>query len=187
MWNISKTFDFCYGHRVWCQSLTTSLSLTDKCKCRHLHGHQGTVIVSMKASDLNKQGMVTDFLHLNWFKKFLDDTLDHKFIIDKNDPLFEKMISVNNIENTQLEKVPLKIKSISGKYYSIIDTDKIINNPEHIIEYFESFVIVDFIPTSENLSKWLYEIAFEKMRGTALISSVQLFETPKSQSTYGEN
>ena len=34
---------------------------------------------------------------------------------------------------------------------------------DHLNEYYESFIIVDFIPTSENLSKWLCEIVNYKM------------------------
>ena len=40
-WKISKEFEFCYGHRVWSQTLNTEFSLDGCLKCRHLHGHQG--------------------------------------------------------------------------------------------------------------------------------------------------
>lgn len=85
MYKIAKQFDFCYGHRVWSQSLNPIFSLDSCLKCRHLHGHQGTINIFLEAEEL-KEGMVTDFKHLNWFKKWLDDTLDHKFIMDINDP-----------------------------------------------------------------------------------------------------
>ena len=90
-WKISKEFDFCYGHRVWSQTLNTEFSLDGCLKCRHLHGHQGKILVYLEASEL-KDGMVTDFKHLNWFKQFIDDVLDHKFILDVNDPLFSTLL-----------------------------------------------------------------------------------------------
>ena len=85
-WKISKAFEFCYGHRVWSQELNPDYSLDPCLKCRHLHGHQGRIEVFLESSELNRGGMVTDFKHLNWFKQFLDDVLDHKFIIDIHDP-----------------------------------------------------------------------------------------------------
>mgnify|MGYP003490605001 CR=1 FL=1 len=82
-WTIDKQFDFCFGHRVWSQDLNTKYSLDGCLACRHLHGHQGKVKLFLGANNL-KHGMVTDFKHTNIFKKWLDDTLDHKFIIDMN-------------------------------------------------------------------------------------------------------
>ena len=64
-WKISKEFEFCYGHRVWSQTLNTEFSLDGCLKCRHLHGHQGKILVYLEASELN-DGMVTDFKHLTY-------------------------------------------------------------------------------------------------------------------------
>ena len=91
-YQISKEFDFCYGHRVWSQKLDKEFSLDGCLACRHLHGHQGKIIIHLE-SDKLIDGMVTDFNHLNWFKQFLDDTVDHKFIIDSHDPLYNTMLS----------------------------------------------------------------------------------------------
>ena len=52
MWEISKEFDFCYGHRVWSQSLNVEFSLDSCLMCRHLHGHQGKAIVYLKSDTL---------------------------------------------------------------------------------------------------------------------------------------
>jgi 6-pyruvoyltetrahydropterin/6-carboxytetrahydropterin synthase len=175
IWKISKEFDFCYGHRVWNQTLNQEYSIDNACVCRHLHGHQGRVIVSLEANEL-KQGMVTDFKHLNWFKKFLDDSLDHKFIIDKNDPMFDVIIPNGS-------KLPW-IKKEQG--YSIINPDyfKTLTN-DALIEILEGFVAVNFVPTSENLSKWLFNIVEDKMNYIGVkTTSVQFYETPKSQSTF---
>ena len=170
-WEISKEFDFCYGHRVWSQTLNIDFSLDACLKCRHLHGHQGKVIVYLESNELNNS-MVTDFKHLNWFKAFLDDVLDHKFILDINDPLFSTLVP--NIKKEDL------IKFDEG-YFSIDLTN--FRNEE--LELYESYVVVDFVPTSENLSAWFLKIVQEKMNGLNIkVSKIEFLETPKSKSTF---
>ena len=173
-WKISKEFDFCYGHRVWSQTLNTEFSLDGCLKCRHLHGHQGKILVYLEAEKL-KDGMVTDFKHLNWFKAFIDDVLDHKFILDINDTLFETLIP--NVSKNEL------ISFEEG--YSIIDLNKFSNEAIHLKELYEGYIIVDFIPTSENLSAWFLEIVQKKMdKLNVKVSHVEFLETPKSKSTF---
>ncbi|MGB6328631.1 MAG: 6-carboxytetrahydropterin synthase [Halarcobacter sp.] len=171
-WKISKAFDFCYGHRVWSQELNPEFSLDPCLKCRHLHGHQGKVILYVESNKL-KDGMVTDFNHLNWFKAFLDDVLDHKFIIDINDPLFETLLP--HYKKDEL------LSFEEG--YKLPDLTKIKDEPKHILEMYESFVIVDFTPTSENLSTWFLQLAQKKMEKLGVkVSSIEFAESPKSVS-----
>jgi 6-pyruvoyltetrahydropterin/6-carboxytetrahydropterin synthase len=172
IWKISKSFDFCYGHRVWSQELNVDFSLDPCLKCRHLHGHQGKVIIHLESQNL-KNGMVTDFKHLNWFKAFLDDVLDHKFILDINDPLFKTILPHYKKENL--------IKFEQG--YFLPDLTLVKEEPNHIKELYEGYVLVDFVPTSENLSAWFLDIAFKKMSELGIkVSSVEFAETPKSTS-----
>ncbi|MGB6328541.1 MAG: 6-carboxytetrahydropterin synthase [Halarcobacter sp.] len=172
-WNISKEFDFCYGHRVWSQELNEEFSLDSCLACRHLHGHQGKVIIHLSSNKL-KNGMVTDFNHLNWVKRFLDDTLDHKFIIDINDPLFETMLPHYKDKNNLIS---------FPENYKIPDLTYLKNEPNHIYELYESFIIVDFVPTSENISTWLLKIAQLKMKKLNVnVSHIEFLETPKSKS-----
>ena len=172
-WQISKQFDFCYGHRVWSQELNTEYSLDDCLMCRHLHGHQGKVLVHMESENL-ENGMVTDFKHLNWFKKFLDDTIDHKFIIDINDPLFPTLLP-----HYKDKKNLVKMK----ENYLIPDLNLVKNEEVQIREMYEGFIIVDFVPTSENLSAWLLKIVQKKMARIGIkVSHLEYFETPKSRS-----
>ena len=172
-WQISKQFDFCYGHRVWSQELNTEFSLDNCLMCRHLHGHQGKVLVHME-SDKLQNGMVTDFKHLNWFKKFLDDTVDHKFIIDINDPLFSTLLP-HYSKKENLISMP--------ENYKVPDLSIVQNDEIHIIEMYEGFIIVDFVPTSENLSAWLLKIVQDKMAQIDIkVSHLEYFETPKSRS-----
>ena len=173
-WKISKEFDFCYGHRVWSQTLNTEFSLDGCLKCRHLHGHQGKILVYLEASEL-KDGMVTDFKHLNWFKQFIDDVLDHKFILDINDPLFSTLLP--HINKNEL------IKFDEG--YSLVNLTKFSNEEIHIKELYEGYIIVDFVPTSENLSAWFLKIVQKKMDKLGIkVSHVEFLETPKSKSTF---
>ena len=49
---------------------------------------------------------------------------------------------------------------------------------------YEGFIVVDFVPTSENLSAWLLNIIQEKMSQINIkVSHVEFLETPKSKST----
>lgn len=168
-WEISKEFDFCYGHRVWNQTLNVDFALDECLKCRYLHGHQGKILVYLESEKLDN-GMITDFKHLNWFKSFLDEVLDHKFILDINDPLFSSLVP--NIDKNSLNR-------FQDGYFLVNLTD--FKNEEK--ELYESFVIVDFVPTSENLSAWFLKIVQEKMKELDInVSSIEFFETPKSKS-----
>jgi 6-pyruvoyltetrahydropterin/6-carboxytetrahydropterin synthase len=174
-WNISKQFDFCYGHRVWSQKTDEEYSLSTCFACRHLHGHQGKILVHLESREL-KNGMVTDFHHLNWFKKFLDDVVDHKFIIDINDPLYETIVPHFKDKSLLVDR---------GNGYKSVDFSKISDKEEHIKELYEGYIFVEFVPTSENLSAWLLDIIQEKMKKIDVyVSHIEFFETPKSCSTY---
>jgi 6-pyruvoyltetrahydropterin/6-carboxytetrahydropterin synthase len=172
-WEISKEFDFCYGHRVWSQTLNKEFALDECLMCRHLHGHQGKVVVYLQSNQLDN-GMVTDFKHLNWFKDFLDDTLDHKFIIDISDPLFATLLP-HYKDKKHLHKME--------QNYMIPDLSVVQNEPQYIKEMYEGYVLVDFVPTSENISAWLLKIVQKKMAKLNIqVSRIEYYETPKSKS-----
>ena len=173
MWEISKQFDFCYGHRVWTQELKEEFSLDTACACKHLHGHQGSIVIYLKAKELQK-GMVTDFKHLNWFKKWLDETLDHKFIMDIADPLLEYEVLSTH-----------KVKFIHNPGFDYYSLQGLSHLPVCLIEKYEGMVFVNFTPTSENLCQWIHTIVQRKMKKINIdVSRIQFFETPKSQSNY---
>ena len=180
MHQISKEFNFEYGHRVWSQTLNPKFSVDSKCICRHLHGHSGTIKIGLEAETLTN-GMVTDFKHLNFFKVILDDDFDHKFIIDKNDPLLENFLGgYESIEPCVVNK---------GTYLTM-DSNKLKNLklPQHEFEMLESFVIVNFLPTSENLTKFFYELIESKISELGVkVSYVEFWETKKSYCKYSKN
>ena len=198
-WTIDKQFSFCYGHRVWVQKLDAEYTENGdcSCKCRHLHGHEGLAHVFLESEKLNDQAMVTDFKHLGWLKNFLDNNLDHKFIIDHNDPYFETMLVVPFFdavnEGTSNKQYFLKhyckpvfvpdTNVVVGHVVDMTGTDIKEGTPE--FEVFEGYFIVDFVPTSENLSKWLFDVVNTKMKKLGVKTSrIDWFETPKSRSTY---
>jgi 6-pyruvoyltetrahydropterin/6-carboxytetrahydropterin synthase len=173
-WQITKQFDFCYGHRVWSQELNSEFSMDGCLMCRHLHGHQGTILIHLESQNLHN-GMVTDFKHLNWFKTFLDDTLDHKFIIDSHDPLFETLLPHFKDKHHLIDH---------EQGFKTVDFALLQKEPLHIHEMYQGYVIVDFVPTSENISAWLLNIIAKKMEPLDVkVSHVEFFETPKSKST----
>ena len=185
-WVIDKTLEFCYGHRVWTQKLDVEFSLDASCKCRHLHGHQAKVQVFLEGKKLNDQGMVTDFKHLGWAKQFFDDFVDHKFILDVSDPLFKKMTGIStgaDFENCTREVLIPGTQHIIGW---VIATEKLaIANDKVEREYLDGFFLVDFVPTSENLSQWTHSLIQTKMSKLKVkVSRVDWWETPKSRATY---
>lgn len=189
-WIIDKSFSFCYGHRVWTQELKKDYCAKNdtQCKCRHLHGHEGLVHVFLESNSL-ENGMVTDFKHLGWLKDFLDTYIDHKFIIDVNDPIYDHM--VNTILDYCVEdptKECFKKILVPGTENFVgmrINVEELSSIPDVEKEILEGYLIVDFVPTSENLSKWLYDIVNSKMSQIGVkVSRIDWFETPKSRSSY---
>ena len=176
-WIIDKAFDFCYGHRVWSQSLEKEYSLDECLMCRHLHGHQGRIKVFLSSSELT-DGMVTDFKHLNWFKAWLDATLDHKFILDRSDPLFFDLMS--HYATTDGKMDPARFNHHSEGYWTP-KLELLHEAPDALIEKYEGMIVVDFIPTSENLTAWLLGIVRERMQPLGVqVEAVEFWETPKS-------
>ena len=77
MFRISREIEFCYGHRL--------LDYTGK--CRHLHGHNGKVVITIEAPELDEQGMVADFAKIRRVvSQWIEDNLDHRMLLRRDDP-----------------------------------------------------------------------------------------------------
>lgn len=185
-WVIDKEFAACFGHRVHNQRLDTRFTDNgDGClACRHLHGHQMIIKVFLEGNNINENDMVTDFKHLGWFKNFVDDVIDHKFMIDLKDPILMYQFPL------------LKLGTHDMGYYKIPNLDKIAryisemdaadNEKSGLYEVYEGLVLVDFVPTSERLTEWLFKIVEEKMKDLpgVRVNAVEYWETPKSHSRF---
>jgi 6-pyruvoyltetrahydropterin/6-carboxytetrahydropterin synthase len=77
MFRVTRQIPFCYGHRL----------LNYDGKCRYLHGHNGTAIITLEAPLLDPRGMVFDFTDIkDVVSRWIDDTLDHRMILCRDDP-----------------------------------------------------------------------------------------------------
>ena len=192
-WTIDKSFSFCYGHRVHNQRLNTEFTESGNAclACRHLHGHEGLVKVFLTgdADNIESTGMVTDFKHLGWMKNFLDDTLDHKFIMDIQDPLigheFKELTDKDgHFDKKFVHKMPegyyIPNMDYIAKY--IEQEDIFGSRADAILEKYEGAILVDFVPTSENLAGWLLQITIKKMKPLSGVQvvAIEYWETPKS-------
>lgn len=175
-WTIDKEFSFEMGHRVWAQQLThPSLSISTDCCCRHLHGHSYTIKVCLTADSLDSSNMVTDFKNINFMKEFVDVVLDHKFMVDINDPMFERITGV-------LTKQVAGFTNFSN-LLGLLQTSGAQFTPT-VSELYGSFVLVDFVPTSENICKYLKQYAQHRLGSVAKVSALELWETKKSHCVY---
>lgn len=199
-WVIDKSFSFCYGHRVHNQRLNTKFTESGNAclACRHLHGHEGLVKVFLEedmdfvaiangaTSNVESTGMVTDFKHLGWFKNFLDDHLDHKFIMDLKDPLFSEEFPLLCTDEMLIKMeeghhIP-NLTAIRNHCDLLVQSGTKENVAQAIFEKYEGAVFVDFVPTSERLAGWLLQVATIKMKDLqgVRVKAVEYWETPKS-------
>lgn len=177
MYTINKSFNIAYGHSVWAQSLNPKFSIETNCACKFFHGHNADVNIFVKAKNLDRKGMVIDFKELTFFKKFLDEVVDHKMILDVNDPALPQFFK---LFRTPLESL---VHVEEGNYY-LIRKDLYKDLTEREKQIYQGLIIVNFIPTAENLAKWLYDYAQNYLGDFAKVKKVQLWETPKCCAEY---
>ena len=86
MFRVSQEIDFCYGHRL----------LNYDGKCKHLHGHNGRLIIVLEAENLDERGMLVDFGDIKRsVRTWVDNELDHRMILNRNDPIIPYLQSIN--------------------------------------------------------------------------------------------
>ncbi len=78
MFSVTREIDFCYGHRL----------LNYDGKCKYLHGHNGTAVITIAGDKLDERGMVLDFSDIKRVvSSWIDDNLDHRMILHREDPV----------------------------------------------------------------------------------------------------
>jgi 6-pyruvoyltetrahydropterin/6-carboxytetrahydropterin synthase len=83
---VTKQIEFCYGHRL----------LNYDGKCKNLHGHNGLLEIGVGSDSLDSLGMVIDFGDIkDIVKGWVDENLDHKMILSKDDPILGMLNDIN--------------------------------------------------------------------------------------------
>lgn len=82
MFRVTQEIEFCYGHRL----------LNYSGKCRHLHGHNGRVVIVLEGQLLDDRGMLVDFAEIKaQLRDWIDDELDHRMILCDADPVLPSL------------------------------------------------------------------------------------------------
>lgn len=78
MYRVCKQIHFCYGHRL----------MNYDGPCMHPHGHNGMAEIFLSGSELDRRHILYEFGDLKEIVKgWIDETLDHKMLLRKDDPL----------------------------------------------------------------------------------------------------
>jgi 6-pyruvoyltetrahydropterin/6-carboxytetrahydropterin synthase len=86
MYEVTRKIPFCYGHRL----------LNYSGKCRNLHGHNGTAVITIRSQELDELGMVMDFSDIKAVvSKWIDEELDHRLLLHKDDPAIPWLRELN--------------------------------------------------------------------------------------------
>lgn len=86
MYQVTKEINFCYGHRLRDYPK----------KCKHLHGHNGRVEITLEAESLDYRGMLVDFEDIkDGVQTWIMAELDHKLLLRKDDPLVPVLRDLN--------------------------------------------------------------------------------------------
>ncbi len=209
-WNISKVFNgLCYAHRVHCQDIRHALCTDgDTNACLRTHGHNGVAELTIGGNELSK-GFVADFKELNFMKVVYDEMFDHRFVLDVNDPIADKLAQgkfmyageqgdLNNasilVEVCGIEYllpiVPFEVKGTDLiPFYRVGDLDTIATmHPEFArtdLSHLEALSLVNYIPSSENFVKHMFELAQSVLAPYHItVVSSSWKETEKSTAVY---
>ncbi len=82
MYRVCREIEFCYGHR----------HLNYEGPCRHAHGHNVKAEIFISGEKLDDRDILYDFVEIKKVVKgWIDQTLDHKMLLNKEDPLVHPM------------------------------------------------------------------------------------------------
>ena len=91
-----------YGHNIGLSAVFRQPKAHSHCK--FLHGYSLAFKFTFGASNLDEKNWVVDFGGLKKLKKWLEDSFDHKLVLDRDDPMLYKF---TELENAGLAEITL--------------------------------------------------------------------------------
>ena len=83
-----------YGHNIGLSAVFRQPKAHSHCK--FLHGYSLAFKFTFGASNLDEKNWVVDFGGLKKLKKWLEDSFDHKLVLDRDDPMMYKFAELEN-------------------------------------------------------------------------------------------
>jgi 6-pyruvoyltetrahydropterin/6-carboxytetrahydropterin synthase len=134
MYSVTKTIDFCYGHRL----------LDYDGICKHPHGHNAVAEIEVRTGQLDSRNMVCDFSDIKRIVKgWIDKELDHKMLLRHDDPLVKLLQQLGEPvylldSNPTVERIARLIYDhASGQGFPVVRV-KVWETPTSFAEYVKS-------------------------------------------------
>ncbi|WWP02124.1 MAG: 6-carboxytetrahydropterin synthase [Candidatus Dasytiphilus stammeri] len=164
MYKINRKIEIDAGHRIKAHDS----------KCRNLHGHRYSILVTLYSKDLitdgSQTGMVMDFGFLkNAMNDCIDNNCDHAIIVDAEDDYLINILGI--------VEYAIQVKK-SATAVLVYNTEKM------------KIYLVPFSPTAEALAKHWFEILSDKIYTMFYgitqikVESVRVYETPNCWAEY---
>lgn len=139
MYRIEKRFTFPMGHRL----------SKHKGRCFSMHGHNFTVLIGVKAEQLDDNDMVIDFSNLKSLVGRFLDNLDHCLLLNKTDKEL----------GAPLEKLDLRVIYVDHDPTAEKLSEEIYNSIDEALKTMWPSVQMDYVTVFENEnSKATYSI-----------------------------
>ena len=90
-----------YGHNIGLSAVFRQPN-ADHSHCHLLHGYSLAFTFTFACKELDNKNWVVDFGGLKQLKAWLEDSFDHKIVVDKNDPA---LITIIDLEARGLAEV----------------------------------------------------------------------------------
>lgn len=93
--------------------------------CSLIHGHNWSFTFTFGCSALDECGFVVDFGKLKPLKNFFDENLDHACVFNRDDPLLDQLLAINESSGCTVYKAYIvdqcSSEGLAKHLYEVID------------------------------------------------------------------